>query len=236
MRQTHEHQHKFVWKRIKTPEDLGKVRLAAMKKFLTDFDGGKLAGRYVSGELPDLPFGANAFDLAVCSHFLFLYSDILSLEFHQRAIEEMCRVAQEARIFPLLELQRETFAFCRTAVESAGGCGVQHIHRSRSLRVSARWKPDAPESGERPTHEQMMRVAVIALTAAWILPLRSESAPAYVDMTWMSIANMYYEIGSLKILTDGYISGFRRASSMVVEAGWPKPTIRLSRMLPLSLV
>lgn len=102
MRQTTEHQHKFVWTRIKTPEELGKVRLAAMRKFLADFDDGKRDGRYVTAELPDIPFESNAFDLAVCSHFLFLYSDILSFEFHQRAIEEMCRVAREARIFPLL--------------------------------------------------------------------------------------------------------------------------------------
>ena len=51
-----------------------------------------------------------------------------------------------------------------------------------------------------------MRIGVIAMAAVWILPLRSAPAPAYVDMTWMSIANVYYEIGSLKILTDGYIS------------------------------
>ena len=31
-------------------------------------------------------------------------------------------------------------------------------------------------------------------------------APSYVDMTWMSIANMYYEIGPLGIVTDGYIT------------------------------
>ena len=51
-----------------------------------------------------------------------------------------------------------------------------------------------------------MRIGVIALAAVWIHPLRSAPAPPYVDMTWMSIANMYYEIGSLKIVTDGYIS------------------------------
>jgi hypothetical protein len=102
IRQTNENQHRFVWTRIKTPEDLGKVRLAAMSRFLSDFSDGKREGRYVTGELPDLPFEADAFDLAVCSHFLFLYSDILTLEFHQLAIEEMCRVASEARIFPIL--------------------------------------------------------------------------------------------------------------------------------------
>jgi len=111
MRQTYEHQDHFVWDRIKTPEDLGKMRLAAMKKFLADFDNGKRDGRYVTAELPDIPFESNAYDLAVCSHFLFLYSDILSLEFHQRAIEEMCRVAREARIFPLLNYNAKPSPF-----------------------------------------------------------------------------------------------------------------------------
>jgi ubiquinone/menaquinone biosynthesis C-methylase UbiE len=73
-----------------------------MNRFLADYDDGKPAGRYVIGELPDLPFESDSFDLALCSHFLFLYSDNLPLEFHQRAIEEMCRVAHEARIFPML--------------------------------------------------------------------------------------------------------------------------------------
>jgi hypothetical protein len=35
---------------------------------------------------------------------LFLYSKLLSLEFHVESIKELCRVAPEARIFPLLEL------------------------------------------------------------------------------------------------------------------------------------
>lgn len=30
--------------------------------------------------------------------------------------------------------------------------------------------------------------------------------PAYVDITWMSISNMYYEIGPVNVVTDGYIS------------------------------
>ena len=32
------------------------------------------------------------------------------------------------------------------------------------------------------------------------------AGPAYVDMTWMSFSNVYYELGSLRILTDGYIT------------------------------
>ena len=32
------------------------------------------------------------------------------------------------------------------------------------------------------------------------------TGPAYVDITWLSISNMYYQLGPLRILTDGYIT------------------------------
>jgi hypothetical protein len=34
----------------------------------------------------------------------------------------------------------------------------------------------------------------------------SAAGPTYVDITWMSIANIYYEIGSLGVLADGYLT------------------------------
>jgi len=46
----------------------------------------------------------------------------------------------------------------------------------------------------------------VVITAACALAVRSTAAPSYVDMTWMSIANMYYQIGPLEIITDGYFS------------------------------
>ena len=58
----------------------------------------------MAGELPELPFSDGQFQLCVCSHFLFLYSEQLTAEFHTRAIRELVRVAGEVRIFPLLEL------------------------------------------------------------------------------------------------------------------------------------
>jgi hypothetical protein len=105
--QTRQNQAKFIWIDIKSPDELGKVRRAAMQVFLADYEQGKAEGRYVIGELPDLPFERAAFDLALCSHFLFLYSDKLSLTFHQQSIEAMCTVAHEARIFPLLTYNAE---------------------------------------------------------------------------------------------------------------------------------
>ena len=47
------------------------------------------------------------FDLALCSHLLFLYSKHLDYAFHRSAVLEMLRVSQEVRIFPLLTLMLE---------------------------------------------------------------------------------------------------------------------------------
>ncbi len=94
----------YRWDRIKSPEKLGRIRMAAMGRFLADFEQGKREGRYLPGGLPALPFAGGVFDLALCSHFLFVYSGILSLELHLNSIEELCRVAAEVRIFPLLDL------------------------------------------------------------------------------------------------------------------------------------
>lgn len=105
--QTRQNQAKFVWTDIKSPDELGQIRMSAMRAFLSDYEQGKTESRYVAGELPHLPFERASFDLALCSHFLFLYSDQLSLAFHQQSIEAMCEVAREARIFPLLTYNAE---------------------------------------------------------------------------------------------------------------------------------
>jgi len=93
-----------VWQHISSVEELGRVRMDAMKVFLSDFPAGRKEGRYIEANLPDLPFKDGAFDIALCSHFLFLYSEQLSEDFHIQSVKELCRVSSEARIFPLLEL------------------------------------------------------------------------------------------------------------------------------------
>lgn len=113
----------WTWGYHRDPDDLYANRRAAIERFLADYDHGLRERRYVVGELPSLPFDSGSFGLAVCSHLLFLYSALLGEEFHVQSVLELCRVAREVRIFPLLTLAREPsphLPAVRAAVEPQG--------------------------------------------------------------------------------------------------------------------
>lgn len=102
--ETRKNAHEFLWTSIPSVERLGETRREAMDAFLEDYSQGLEEGRYLDASLPELPFEERAFALVLCSHYLFLYSPHLSLDFHLRSIRELCRVAGEVRIVPVLEL------------------------------------------------------------------------------------------------------------------------------------
>lgn len=123
MAQMLENKHEFVWTRIKSVDELGRLRMAAMEDFLADYPQGMEQGRYIDGELPYLPFADREFDIAVCSHFLFLYSEQYSEDFHIASIRELCRVADEVRIFPLLELGSKISRHLKAAANRLSAMG-----------------------------------------------------------------------------------------------------------------
>jgi hypothetical protein len=104
LEQTRRNADEFIWSDYGSVEELGRLRHEAMDAFLHDYESGCSAGRYVAAALAALPFVSRAFGLALCSHFLFLYTGQTTLEFHVASIEELCRVADEVRIFPMLAL------------------------------------------------------------------------------------------------------------------------------------
>ena len=105
--QTEKNKEKFRWDQIGSVAALGAIRMQAMQTFLAGYEAGKQQQVYIPGSLPVLPFPDGAFDLALCSHFLFLYSDNLTYEFHVESIYEMLRIAAEVRIFPLMNVNAE---------------------------------------------------------------------------------------------------------------------------------
>ena len=137
--------HEFVWDSIGSVEELGRVRMAAMRAFLEDYPEGRRQGRYVEAELPTLPFADRSFNLALCSHLLFLYSRQLDQAFHVSAAVELCRVASEVRIFPLLALGGGS---------SPHVVGVAGALRARGFAVSLEKVPYEFQKGG----DHMMRV------------------------------------------------------------------------------
>ncbi len=115
----------YIWESIKDIAELGKVRMAAMQQFLSDYDSGLETGRYVCASLPSLPFDDQQFELALCSHFLFLYSEHFDLEQHIQGMKELCRVAAEVRVYPLLSLDGERSKHLPAVIESLDSEGIR---------------------------------------------------------------------------------------------------------------
>jgi len=150
--QTRQNAGGFVWdETIPSVDALGRLRASAMERFLDDYEAGRRAGRYVDAGLPSLPFADGQFDLAVCSHFLFLYAKQLTLEFHVAAARELARVAREVRVFPLVALGGAPSAYVDPVAETMRRDGFDvaidtvpyEFQRgaNRMLRVTRRERP-----------------------------------------------------------------------------------------------
>lgn len=97
----------------------------ASERFLADYPD----GRYVAAGLPDLPFADGAFRLALSANFLFLYDDRLDRTFHEAALAELTRIADEVRVFPLASLDRTRSAYVTPSIETLRDAG-------RTVRVA----------------------------------------------------------------------------------------------------
>ena len=121
--QTRKNIDQFVWTRFASVEALVEARMTAMREFLEDYPLGRAAGRYVDASLPQLPFPDGRFDLALCSHFLFLYSEHHDAAFHVAALRELLRTAREVRVFPLLELSGAGSRHLTNVCDTLAGIG-----------------------------------------------------------------------------------------------------------------
>ncbi len=92
----------YVWEEMQSIERLVEIRTKAMNAFLADFGSG--GNSYAAAQLPDLPFSDAQFNLVLCSHFLFTYSELISTQMHLTFLREVLRVAGEVRVFPILDM------------------------------------------------------------------------------------------------------------------------------------
>jgi len=94
--------------------------MEAMEIFPGSYEQGKKEDRYIAASLPVLPFRDREFDIALSSHFLFLYTDNLSYDSHVLSVREVLRVAGEVRIFPLLDVNANKSPYVRRIIDELG--------------------------------------------------------------------------------------------------------------------
>ena len=78
--------------------------LLSKQLFLDDYTRGCEEGRYQSMALPRLPFDNDQFELALCTDFLAL-SPTAGHGSAESFVAELCRVAEEVRVYPLMTSQ-----------------------------------------------------------------------------------------------------------------------------------
>ena len=95
-----DHPEHFTWDWYGSAEYRDVIRAAAADAFVADRR--RRPWCYPAAALPDLPFADDAFDLVLCSHLLFTWSDQLDRQWHLAALMELSRVGAEVRVFPLV--------------------------------------------------------------------------------------------------------------------------------------
>lgn len=88
---------------IDTPEKYQRFLEDNLKIFFKHYDEAKTRKLYSSEALPEIAFSSHQFDLALCPNFIFNGNPAFSEDFQLNCIKELCRVAHECRIFPILD-------------------------------------------------------------------------------------------------------------------------------------
>jgi hypothetical protein len=95
---------RFHWgEEFSNPSELERQQRAMAEIFCHDYERGLKEKRYTADALPNLHFDDFQFSLALCANFIFDGPYANDLIFQMDSIHEMCRVAKEVRIYPLLD-------------------------------------------------------------------------------------------------------------------------------------
>ncbi|WP_394542752.1 class I SAM-dependent methyltransferase [Priestia aryabhattai] len=110
----------FSWNSYKNLEEHDTIREDSFKLFLNHYKENPIKKRFITGNLPNLPFDDGAFSFVLCNHFLFLYQEQFDFEFHLQAIREMIRVTKKGgmiRIYPLVGFKNERYPYLNDLIE-----------------------------------------------------------------------------------------------------------------------
>lgn len=125
--QLSKHADRYIWEDFECAETLVKARLSSKRTLLFDYEAGKTQGRYIFGSVPNLPFGRDCFDVALCSHLLFLYDDMMNQDFHFRSLIAMTETARGARVFPVVNREGNVSQMLDTTIQQLENAGLECV-------------------------------------------------------------------------------------------------------------
>ena len=103
----------YVWETFRDVPMLSAQREKAYRAFIKDYRQHG-AQRYIPAIYPQSSFAAGQFDVALVSHFLFLYDEQLDYSFHKATLQELLRITRrEIRLVPLVNLETERSPFVK---------------------------------------------------------------------------------------------------------------------------
>ncbi len=114
--------HLYTWSLYKNVEEFDNYRQNAFDIFIKDYKRNK--NRYLPINFPKTDFSDNRFDIALASHFLFLWDSHLDYQFHLDTVTELLRIAkEETRIFPTVSMNGQKSAFVEPIVKKLESIG-----------------------------------------------------------------------------------------------------------------
>ena len=93
----------FVWNTIKDVQQLEHARREMTTMFLQDYSVGRQQGPYRCQAYPQLDFANHEFELALASHAVFITNGDKPPAYLVDMLMTLARIAQEVRVFPLLD-------------------------------------------------------------------------------------------------------------------------------------
>jgi SAM-dependent methyltransferase len=135
---------RYIWDYYGNLERHQALRVQSLSRFIQDYGSREPAARYVNATLPDLPFADNTFDIALCSHFLFLYEEQFDYAFHASAVRELLRVTKpggELRLYPIVNLRTQRYGQLERLINDTEALGAE----SRFVQASLPFLPNSTE-------------------------------------------------------------------------------------------
>lgn len=118
----------FDWSYYGSLENHREGRELSLVRFSNHVRSKEGQGCYTAASLPKLQLENNAYNLILCSHFLFLYAEQFGYEFHEQSVTELIRVCKpggQIRIYPLISLHWKPYPHLERLIAHIRGLGCE---------------------------------------------------------------------------------------------------------------